>query len=183
MDQLICASLSHTHYWYKVSMLKVPAVNIMCIDSPEKRDNNTFSDIVKYIYSNTLPSILLLIIYSNDTAKNQKKKEPFKTSDISQTLCQQDEKIIILIDSECPQDSAIENEEFTQIMRTDSTLQNPGGRKKSRSKRQISVKLYSSRMKKIILFIDSECPQDSAIENEDFTSQMRTDSTRQNPGT
>ena len=26
MDQLICASLSHTHYWYEVSMLKVPAV-------------------------------------------------------------------------------------------------------------------------------------------------------------
>ena len=25
MDQLICASLSHTHYWYKVGMLKVPA--------------------------------------------------------------------------------------------------------------------------------------------------------------
>ena len=26
MDQLICASLSHTHYWYEVGMLKVPAV-------------------------------------------------------------------------------------------------------------------------------------------------------------
>ena len=26
MDQLILASLSHTHYWYKVGMLKVPAV-------------------------------------------------------------------------------------------------------------------------------------------------------------
>ena len=25
MDQLIRASLSHTHYWYKVGMLKVPA--------------------------------------------------------------------------------------------------------------------------------------------------------------
>ena len=25
MNQLICASLSHTHYWYKVAMLKVPA--------------------------------------------------------------------------------------------------------------------------------------------------------------
>ena len=23
MDQLICASLSHTHYWYEVGMLKV----------------------------------------------------------------------------------------------------------------------------------------------------------------
>ena len=27
MDQLIFASLSHTHYWYEVGMLKVPAVN------------------------------------------------------------------------------------------------------------------------------------------------------------
>ena len=25
MDQLICASLSHAHYWYEVGMLKVPA--------------------------------------------------------------------------------------------------------------------------------------------------------------
>ena len=24
MDQLICAPLSHTHYWYEVGMLKVP---------------------------------------------------------------------------------------------------------------------------------------------------------------
>ena len=24
--QLICASLSHIHYWYEVGMLKVPAV-------------------------------------------------------------------------------------------------------------------------------------------------------------
>ena len=26
MDQLIFASLSHSHYWYEVGMLKVPAV-------------------------------------------------------------------------------------------------------------------------------------------------------------
>ena len=30
MDQLICASLSHTHYWYKVGMLKVPADRPPC---------------------------------------------------------------------------------------------------------------------------------------------------------
>ena len=30
MDQLIFASLSHTHYWYEVGMLKVPAVR--CAD-------------------------------------------------------------------------------------------------------------------------------------------------------
>ena len=28
MDQLICASLYHTHYWYEVGILKVPAVCI-----------------------------------------------------------------------------------------------------------------------------------------------------------
>ena len=28
MDQLICASLSHTHCWYEVGVLKVPAVYI-----------------------------------------------------------------------------------------------------------------------------------------------------------
>ena len=28
MDQLIFASLSHTHYWYEVGMLKVPARSI-----------------------------------------------------------------------------------------------------------------------------------------------------------
>ena len=26
MDQLICESLSHTHYWYEVGMLKIPAI-------------------------------------------------------------------------------------------------------------------------------------------------------------
>ena len=31
MDQLICASLSHTRYWYEVGMLKVPAVDNMMI--------------------------------------------------------------------------------------------------------------------------------------------------------
>ena len=31
MDQLIFASLSHTHYWYEVGMLKVPAVILIHI--------------------------------------------------------------------------------------------------------------------------------------------------------
>ena len=30
MDQLICASLSHAHYWYEVGMLKVPADICLC---------------------------------------------------------------------------------------------------------------------------------------------------------
>ena len=29
MDQLKCVSLSHTHYWYEVGMLKVPALFII----------------------------------------------------------------------------------------------------------------------------------------------------------
>ena len=33
MDQLIFASLSHTHYWYEVGMLKVPAVCV-CVFFP-----------------------------------------------------------------------------------------------------------------------------------------------------
>ena len=28
MDQIICAYLSHTHFWYEVDMLEVPAVNM-----------------------------------------------------------------------------------------------------------------------------------------------------------
>ena len=32
MDQLICASLYHTHYWYEVGVLKVSAV-VMIIQS------------------------------------------------------------------------------------------------------------------------------------------------------
>ena len=28
MDESICASLSHTHYWYEVGMLKVPAYRL-----------------------------------------------------------------------------------------------------------------------------------------------------------
>ena len=37
MDQLIFASLSHTHYWYEVGMLKVPAVQC----EEYKNNNNT----------------------------------------------------------------------------------------------------------------------------------------------
>ena len=34
MDQLIFASLSHTHYWHEVGMLKVPAAYIKCLKHP-----------------------------------------------------------------------------------------------------------------------------------------------------
>ena len=35
MDQLRCASLSHTtHYWYEMGMLKVPAFVCVCVVIP-----------------------------------------------------------------------------------------------------------------------------------------------------
>ena len=39
MDQLICASFSHTHYWYEVGMLKVTATYYLSKDQPGKVDN------------------------------------------------------------------------------------------------------------------------------------------------
>ena len=40
MDQLICASLSHTqHYWYEVGMLKVPAIYVRHLFRFHRRDN------------------------------------------------------------------------------------------------------------------------------------------------
>ena len=32
MDQIIFASLSHTHYWYEVGMLKIPAVDARSVN-------------------------------------------------------------------------------------------------------------------------------------------------------
>ena len=37
MDQLIFASLSHTHYWYEVGMLKVPAGGSREFDSYQSK--------------------------------------------------------------------------------------------------------------------------------------------------
>ena len=34
MDQLICVSFSHTHYWSEVSMLKIPAKYVCKIQTP-----------------------------------------------------------------------------------------------------------------------------------------------------
>ena len=39
IDQLICASLSRTHYRYEVGMLKVPATYYLSKDQPGKIDN------------------------------------------------------------------------------------------------------------------------------------------------
>ena len=40
MDRLIFASLSHTHYWYEVGMLKVPADSSKSYNQPGKVDNS-----------------------------------------------------------------------------------------------------------------------------------------------
>ena len=57
MDHLICASLSHTHYWYEVGMLKVPAncLFLLLVWCPCMAVNVT----VQY-KSGLLPDIILL---------------------------------------------------------------------------------------------------------------------------
>ena len=52
MTQLICASLSHTHYWYEVGMLKVPAATAY----------NMGLYLVCSIYYSTILFCLLLLI-------------------------------------------------------------------------------------------------------------------------
>ena len=42
MDQLIFASLSHTHYWYEVGMLKVPAI-IVYTHEPGRNETSSHS--------------------------------------------------------------------------------------------------------------------------------------------
>ena len=48
MDQLIFASLSHTHYWYEEGTLKVPAVDVLAnllevaVDLGRKNENGEF---------------------------------------------------------------------------------------------------------------------------------------------
>ena len=56
MDQLICASLSHTHYWYGVGMLKVPADSL-----PAEMLNmySTISYLYLYLY---LPSLCIRVL-------------------------------------------------------------------------------------------------------------------------
>ena len=44
MDQLIFASLSHTHYWHEVGMLKVPAV--MAINVSVQYNDGLLPDII-----------------------------------------------------------------------------------------------------------------------------------------
>ena len=57
MDQLICASLSHIHYWYEVAMLKVSAIisiwlNMAITIHQEENTKDTHTRItpVKYIF-------------------------------------------------------------------------------------------------------------------------------------
>ena len=46
MDQLIFASLSHTHYWYEVGMLKVPAVQQVDLVSVKETDSVLHNDCI-----------------------------------------------------------------------------------------------------------------------------------------
>ena len=57
MDQLICASLSHTHYWYEVGMLEVPAVYFR-----RQKFHHKLSDHgTKQVYSTSLHTTVQLI--------------------------------------------------------------------------------------------------------------------------
>ena len=64
MDQLIFASLSHTHYWYEVGMLKVPAVvsiinNIKTVLVLTSKLNETSISINQYYMLNVLHPLFM----------------------------------------------------------------------------------------------------------------------------
>ena len=59
MDQLIFASLSHTHYWHEVGMLKVPAV----LTSGFLPDILLFTRKPLFLYGSMVISIILLTMY------------------------------------------------------------------------------------------------------------------------
>ena len=59
MDQLIFASLYHTHYWYEVGMLKVPAVEVNQRLLFEKVSAATLGA------SFTTPSFSLRVVYTD----------------------------------------------------------------------------------------------------------------------
>ena len=74
MDQIIFASLSHTHYWYEVGMLKVPAVDLMGLlstvdftldyDSPKLENDTRTKPNNFYVQSTELhpsPSCVMLL--------------------------------------------------------------------------------------------------------------------------
>ena len=62
MDQLIFASLPHTHYWYEVGMLKVPAVSHLELLMPKLYfEAKTSVFITPFLYRSTdQPAFLLL---------------------------------------------------------------------------------------------------------------------------
>ena len=53
MCQLICASLSHTHYWYEMGMLKVPAVIYELEFTVTSETKHAYIYIYIYIYNLT----------------------------------------------------------------------------------------------------------------------------------
>ena len=62
MDQLTCASLSHTHYWYEEGMLKVPA-NGLTIPSSDRVDAQKNDLMLRKNSVAFLLSAILLNIY------------------------------------------------------------------------------------------------------------------------
>ena len=84
----------------------------------EDHDNNTSSDVVKYIYSNTLPSILL---NSNNTVTSYREKGRSECQISVRLHASRMKKNILLNDFEYPKDAAIVIEGSTSQVRTDST--------------------------------------------------------------
>ena len=84
----------------------------------EDHDNNTSSDLVIYIYSNTLPSVLL---NSNNTVKSYREKGCSECQISVRLHASRMKQNILLNDFEYPKDAAIVIEEPTSQVRTDST--------------------------------------------------------------
>ena len=55
MDQLISASLSHTHYWYEVGMLKVPVSNQPRRKLIVRGQDDVFGYVLQFLLSGVLP--------------------------------------------------------------------------------------------------------------------------------
>ena len=64
MDRLIFASLFHTHYWYEVGMLKVPAV-CMCVCMYVCKDVCMYVFMKLHITTQSGPVILVILCHSH----------------------------------------------------------------------------------------------------------------------
>ena len=75
MDQLICASLSHNHYWYEVGMLKVPAyiivLVVLCSGTRQKYFHNCSSCKMVQTYYHSGKLHLSVVMLSTSISRQQ----------------------------------------------------------------------------------------------------------------